>query len=111
MSKRYFGILGTVLSFILVALLITTLIRLSFGTYSIPTFTDLLETLSNVPSVEIPFTNFEFSTVDVDSSFFQFLLEIANMVTRLLDVVIFILNGIIQIITYVVYFFKWIFVI
>lgn len=104
-----FGILGSILSIFLVALMFVSFIRISTGISSIPMFTELLESLSQVPPVEIPFINFQFSTVDVDSWFFQSLLEIANMVTRLLDVIIFLLNGIIQVITYVVYFFKWIF--
>lgn len=100
-----------VIGYVFVLLLIATLIRVMVGSQSLPTFTGFLETLSTAPAVEIPFisfdmTNFlggEWAILDELRRVFAFLLSTFN-------VVIFFVNGIVSVITYITFLFRWLFI-
>lgn len=104
----YTGALTRILGIIIVLMLLATLIRKLNGSDVTPTFTSFLELFSNVPEVAIPFQ--DFSAVNFgDWGVFNFLRDFISMLAEIVNVLIFLFNGIISVITYVVYFFRWLF--
>lgn len=104
-------VVRSIFSGILFVLLIALLIRMVGMYTTAPTFTGLLETLQSVPEIKIPFlstvtSNTLNSSWAILDGFRVFLRTILDLV----DVAIFMVNGILSLITYIVYFMRWLFV-
>lgn len=99
----------SILGLIFVVLILAVLIRRFNNSEDIPTFTSLLEFLSNIKSFEIPFTHFELFNLP-DWGIFNFLRDFIMVIGQIVNVGIFICNGIIALIQYIVVFCQWLFV-
>lgn len=97
------------LSIVLAILLGVSLMRISLGKYQIPSFTEFLNVISNVPVPEIPFLDLSFTDLSGDWGVLSFLKSFIIPLTRIIDTVLFFINGIISVITYLAYFFGWVF--
>lgn len=110
-TKKTFNKGLGVIGYVFLLLLIATLIRVMVGSQSMPTFTGFLETLSSAPTVEIPFISFDMTNflggewviLDELRRALAFLLSTFN-------VVIFFVNGIVSVITYITFLFRWLFI-
>ena len=100
-SIKIFGIAFSVIVLCLI------LRRLS-GLEDMPTFAGFLEMITNVPEVAIPFQVFNQTTLG-DWGVFNFLRDFISILLQLVNVAIFLVNGVVSVITYVVYFFQWLF--
>ena len=100
----------SLLSLVVCVLLVAMLIRKFTGNNTVPSFTSLLEFLSSVKAPTIPFLKgFSLSPLD-EWAIMDGLRVFLNSFVDLFNVVIFIFNGILSVITYVVIFFQWLFV-
>ena len=104
-ARTGFSILGIVFMLILMA----ALLRKLSGGSSIPTFTSFLEMLTSVPDISIPFINAGIIQQLGDWGIFNFLRDFLNIFIDLLNIVVFLCNGFIQINLYVIYFVRWFF--
>ena len=110
-TKKTFNKGLGIIGYVFLLLLIATLIRVMVGSQSMPTFTGFLETLSTAPTVEIPFISFDITNflggewviLDELRRALAFLLSTFN-------VVIFFVNGIVSVITYITFLFRWLFI-
>lgn len=93
------GILGLVFGI----LLFVTLVRVSMGSANFPTFTGFLEMLTTVPEVSIPFVNTASLSLPGWLSWLSVLIEPIN-------IGIFFINAVGNLVVYIVYFAKWLFV-
>lgn len=101
------GILGIVFAIILIAVLI----RIFTGSTNIPTFTGFLEMLQDVPNVQIPFLSTVTTNILVEPwAILDGLRVFLRTILNVVDVVIFLINGLLSVATYVVYFFRWLFI-
>lgn len=93
------GILGLVFGI----LLFVTLVRVAMGSVNFPTFTGFLEMLTTVPEVSVPFLSTTSITLPGWASFLDVLIAPIN-------VSIFFINTVGNLVLYIVYFAKWLFV-
>lgn len=100
----------SILGLIFVVLILAVLIRRFNNSDDIPTFTSLLEFLSNIKTVEIPFLKFNPVTDLGDWGLFNFLRDFIASVSQIVNVGVFMCNGIIALIQYIVVFCQWLFV-
>lgn len=114
-SREYrsnkFSNFKSILSIIFAVIMIAVLVRFAVndGKITFPTFRSFLEILTEVPAVEIPFLS-DVAFLEEPWTLFDFIRVALQGLFNLIDVITFFINGLIQIILYVVYFFKWIFV-
>lgn len=110
--KKDFGSRSSqILGIILVIMLIAVAIRFAMGSESIPTFTGFLETLTSAPEINIPFLTQTTGIIMADWGIFNFIRDFINTLMQIVDVLIFFFNGILSVLTYVVYFFRWLFIV
>lgn len=100
---------GNILSIVLGVILMACMIRVMSGTGNLPTFSSLLAVLTEVPTVQIPFLSTVITNLG-DWGIFNFLRDFFQTILSVLDVFIFLINGFINIMLYVVYFMRWIFI-
>ena len=103
-SSSGMSILGIVFFILLLGLLIRTL----QGSYNVPTFTGLLKTLSEIQRPEIPFINI--ASINLGNwGLFNFLRDFFLILLDVVNVAIFLCNGILVLMQYVSIFFRWLF--
>ena len=107
-----FSLISRICGIVLLLLLVIGLYRVSQG-YSIPLFSDLLDILANSPTVQIPMygTLFADWVSSANLGIFSFLSYIAGAFGVVIDLAIFIANGMLSIYQYLFYFIRWIFVV
>lgn len=99
----------SILGLIFVVLILAVLIRRFNNSDDIPTFTSLLEFLSNIKTFEIPFLSF--SPVSFgDWGIFNFLRDFIASISQIVNVGVFICNGLVVLIQYIIVFCQWLFV-
>lgn len=98
---RIFGI-------ILCFMLIIMIIRITQGNQP-PTFTGLLEKLSTAPVPTIPFINSSSITIGNGGALFGWLTDFLRLFVDMFNVSIFLINGLMSILTYVLWLLQWIF--
>lgn len=99
----------SILSLVFIIILAAGLLRKLSGGSSVPTFTGFLEMLTSVPDISIPFINAGIIQQLGDWGIFNFLRDFLNIFIDLLNIVVFLCNGIVQINLYVIYFLRWFF--
>ena len=100
-----------VIGYVFVLLLIATLIRVMVGSQSLPTFTGLLDTLSTAPTIEIPFISFDMTNfLGGEWLILDELRRVLAFLLSTFNVVIFFVNGIVSVITYITFLFRWLFI-
>lgn len=72
------------------------------------TFTALLKSLENVPSVSIPFINVGMIQLG-DWGLFNFLRDFIKLLIQIPNVLIFLINGVMNLVSYVIYFMSLLF--
>lgn len=92
------GILGLVFGI----LIFVTLVRVAMGSSNFPTFTAFLEMLTTVPEVSIPFVNTASLALPGWLSWLAVLIEPIN-------IGIFFINAVGNLVVYILYFAKWLF--
>lgn len=97
-----------IIGFIIILLLSVYVINVARGGATPKTFTSFLEMITNSPTVEVPFLNLP-STALGDWGAFNFLRSFIMLMIQSVNIFIFLLNGIINFVQYVVYFAQWIF--
>ena len=102
-------VLRSILSGVLFIILVAMLVRMSMGTNSAPAFSNFLETLANVPQVEIPFITQVDNTIAGSWGIFDGFRLFLNTLIQIINVVIFAINGLLSVIMYVSYFCTWLF--
>ena len=103
-SSMFVGIF----KYFLFIILLSVILKYLQGNSTIPTFTSLLSTLQEIPDISIPFLNFQ-ATVLGDWGILNPLRDFFGSLISLIDVVIFFFNGIINVIFYISFIFKWLF--
>lgn len=103
------GSIHSLLGIILAFLVIISIYRLSIG-QSIPLFTDLLDIISSSPSLQIPSLSSGVNITVENLGIFGFLSPILNILVTAVDLIVFIVNGLINLITFAFHFLNWIFV-
>lgn len=117
-EKEYnlsFSMVSRILGLIATALILIAIYRIAASggdTSVVPTFTELLNIIQGAPAVQIPMLGNIFSTWtgQVDWGYFYFLQVMFQIVGVIVDVFLFICNGMLAIYTYLYYFLVWIFV-
>lgn len=102
------SLLVGILKYFLFAILLSVILKFLQGNSTVPTFTSLLSTLQDIPDISIPFLNFQ-PTVLGDWGILNALRDFFASLISLIDVVIFFFNGIINVVFYVSFLFKWLF--
>lgn len=102
--------LMSILGIVFLILLLAVLIRRFKGVGSYPTFTGFLEYFTSIQPPEIPFTSLTVTDLG-DWGWFNFFREFVMSFMSILDVLIFFVNGLLSVITYVALFFTWLFVV
>lgn len=92
---------------LLAVLLLVLLIRVMNGS-SIPTFTSFLELLSSAPTVKVPFLS-TVGTALGDWGVFNFLRDFIAFFNNIVNVLVFLFNGLANLVVYVVWFVRWLF--
>lgn len=101
-SQRGLGVKG-LLGLVFGILLFVTLVRVAMGSASIPTFTAFLDMLTTVPEVSIPFVSTASLGLPDWLSWLSVLIEPIN-------IGIFFINAVGNLVLYIVYFARWLFV-
>ena len=102
------GILGIVFTLLIVAMLFAKF----RGSEQIPTFTSLLEWFSGFSAPEIPFITMETAASLGDwTAAFNWLRDIVYFSIQIVNVLVFLCNGIIIAIGYIVHFCQWLFMV
>lgn len=99
----------TVFSIIIVILLSISLIRVLNSGDSI-SFSSFLEMLRDSPSINMPFRIFKDLTITADWGVFNFLRNFINVLGNITSVAVFISAGLANVLLYLVYFVRYIFV-
>lgn len=110
-----FSMVGKILGLIATALILVAIYRIAASggdTSKVPTFTELLNIIQGAPVIQIPMLGNMFSTWtgQVDWGYFYFLQVVFEFIGVIVDVWLFICNGMLSIYTYLYYFIVWIFV-
>lgn len=107
--SQNFKTAGGILGIVLAILLLVAIIRTIQGGSNIPSFTGFLQMLTDVPTVTIPFIDYTPITLG-DWGLFNFLRDFVATLAGITNFLIFLVNGCLNIVQYIVYFFRWIFV-
>lgn len=97
-----------ILSFIVLALIAVYIVRYSDGGFTVPTFSSLLEMLSNVPDISISLETIV--PISLDWGVFNFLRDFFNVFVKLFNLVLWIADNLLICLEYIFYFLRWIFV-
>lgn len=101
-----------ILSIILIILLVAMLFAKFRGSEQVPTFTSLLEWFSGFNAPEIPFITMETAASLGDwTPAFNWLRDIVYFSIQIVNVLVFLCNGIIIAIGYIVHFCQWLFMV
>lgn len=100
-------ILGIIFTLLLVALLFARF----RNSEQIPTFTSLLEWFSGFKAPEIPFITLEIANLGDWTIAFNWLRDIIYFGIQIINVLVFLCNGIIIAIGYIVHFCQWLFMV
>lgn len=104
------GGLRLVLTIVFFILLVSMLTRMLTGSDSIPTFAGFLNYLQDAPEVQIPYINFsEVELSTEDWGIFEFLRRTIVFFLQSLNITVFLINGLMSVVTYIVFVFKWLF--
>ncbi len=103
-----FGVVTKLLSIVVVALLVAIIIAKYSGNGNLPTFTSFLETLSNSPTLSIPIFNISTFVLN-DWGVFNWLRDFISVFMSLINIIIFFANGVLSVLSYIVYFLQWLF--
>ena len=106
------GITSLVFTILFAILLVCNLVRFSLGAENYPTLATFLEYLTEAPEVQIPYVNFdEWGIFKDEWAILDFLRGLLNFALQSFNVVLFFINGLVSVVTYVVYLFRWLFVV
>lgn len=90
-------------------LLVFLLFRKFMGNSNIPTFSSFLEMLTTVKTPEVPFVSFSFTSITASWGVFDFLKDFLNLFVDAFNVILFLINGLISLASYVMFFCRWLF--
>lgn len=99
------SILGIVFTLLVVALLFARFRE----NEQIPTFTSLLEWFSGFESPEIPFITLELANLGDWTPAFNWLRDIVYYSIQIVNILVFLCNGLIIAVVYIVHFCRWLF--
>ena len=103
------GIVTKVLGIVIVMLILALVIQKQVHPdNNAPTFTSFMYMLQDMPTVSIPFISIPNSELG-DWGLFNFLRDFFYLLIQVVNVGIFLINGVISICTFVVYFVGWLF--
>lgn len=106
--QYYSSAFTKVLGVVFCIMLIIMIIRITQGNQP-PTFTGLLEKLSTAPVPTIPFINSSSITIGNGGTLFGWLTDFLRLFVDMFNVIIFLINGFMSILTYVLWLLQWIF--
>lgn len=92
---------------IFIVLAVAGLGSLLSGTSNLPTFESFLTYLEDVPEIQIPFLSF-YQLQVADWGFLNFIRWVLDAMLSLLNIAVFIGNGVLSVLTFVIYFMVWI---
>lgn len=111
-TNRKKGTYISILSIIFILLIVAMLFARFRGSEQMPTFTSLLEWFSGFSAPEIPFITMETAASLGDwTAAFNWLRDIVYFSIQIVNVLVFLCNGIIIAIGYIVHFCQWLFMI
>lgn len=100
-----------VLTIIFFVLLVTVLTRTLTGVGGVPTMASLLERLQSAPSVEIPYISMADIPLSGDDwGVLEFIRVTIVYFLQSLNISVFFVNGLISVVSYVIFIFTWLFV-
>lgn len=118
-NRDNFSSVGSVIKIVFLFIILAYVLSLVRGNAHLPTFTSLLEYLSTsfetIPTV--PFTNFNLTNMSpwvvdlgvLGTLSFTWLQYPFIVIMRIVDVLIFLINGIISVINFIITLFSWLF--
>lgn len=108
-SKKNWGVFIKILGFLVILLLAVYVIQSAQGTATPKTFTSFLEYFTtNTPDIQIPFITVP-SLQIADWGVFNAIREFVLLNIKLFNVLIFVVNGLINLVSYIALVFQWIF--
>lgn len=108
--------ISTLLAFIVVILLFAVLFRISTGQQNYPTFYSFLDTLTNAPSIEMSFDLIKISFGEwvINTSLFtldfNWFRDFVRLLVSSLNFLAWLGVNVVNCLTYIFYFFRWLFI-
>ena len=107
-TKEDIKIGASLFGMVFILLVLSLLLTRFRGSDGVPTFTGLLEWFSGFSAPEIPFINAT-SVVLGDWGIFNWLRDFISFFVGLLNIILFLVNGLLSLMFYVIHFFSWLF--
>lgn len=104
LMQRDLGVVQLVFGIIFAIFLISFIVNLQNPNYSLPTFANFLELINDIPQAQIP-------NLDIDKSLISIPIigDILGFFTQIANAIVFLLNGVVQVVLFAFNFIGWIF--